>query len=70
MVFLGRTFLLLSLVLSLIFVVGFDKPKMIVIDPGHQEKADSSLEPDGPGSKGIKPKTTSGATGVSTKQSE
>jgi N-acetylmuramoyl-L-alanine amidase len=65
-----KLFLLLSLMLSLIFVVGFDRPQVIVIDPGHQEKADSSLEPDGPNSKVMKPKTTSGATGVSTKQPE
>jgi N-acetylmuramoyl-L-alanine amidase len=66
----SKFFLLLIFMLSLTFVVGFDTPKIIVIDPGHQEKADSSLEPDGPNSKVMKPKTTSGATGVSTKQPE
>jgi N-acetylmuramoyl-L-alanine amidase len=66
----GKFLLLLFSMLSLIFLVGFDKPPIIVIDPGHQEKADSSLEPDGPNSKAMKPKTTSGATGVSTKQPE
>jgi N-acetylmuramoyl-L-alanine amidase len=70
MVVQGKFFLLLIFMLSLIFVVGFDKPPIIVIDPGHQEKADNSLEPDGPNSKVMKPKTTSGATGVSTKQPE
>jgi N-acetylmuramoyl-L-alanine amidase len=68
---LGKSlFLVLCLVVILTFVVGFDKPRIIVIDPGHQEKADSSLEPDAPNSKVMKPKTTSGATGVSTKQPE
>jgi N-acetylmuramoyl-L-alanine amidase len=66
----GKFVVLLFFVISLIFVAGFSKPTIIVIDPGHQEKADSSLEPDGPNSKVMKPKTTSGATGVSTKQPE
>src|ERR1700730_10840030 len=66
----SKFLLLLLLMLSLIFLVGFDKPPIIVIDPGHQQKADSSQEPDGPNSNVMKPKTTSGATGISTKQTE
>jgi N-acetylmuramoyl-L-alanine amidase len=66
----SKLLLLLFSMLSLVFLAGFDKPPIIVIDPGHQEKADSSREPDGPNSKVMKPKTTSGATGISTKQPE
>lgn len=46
------------------------KEKIIVIDPGHQTKGDSSKEPIGPGATETKAKVTTGATGVSTKQTE
>ena len=46
------------------------KGKTIVIDPGHQTKGDSSKEPIGPGATETKAKVTTGATGVSTKQTE
>jgi N-acetylmuramoyl-L-alanine amidase len=39
---------------------------VVVIDPGHQAKADLQLEPIGPGSKVEKPKVAGGATGVVT----
>ncbi len=39
---------------------------MVVIDPGHQAKADNSLEPVGPGSKIMKAKVSSGTRGVVT----
>ena len=39
---------------------------VVVIDPGHQAKADLALEPIGPGSKTAKPKVAGGATGVAT----
>ncbi len=38
--------------------------KMVAIDPGHQSSGDSSTEPVGPGSKTLKAKVSSGATGV------
>lgn len=44
--------------------------KIIVIDPGHQAKGDSSKEPIGPGASETKTKVTTGATGISTKQTE
>jgi N-acetylmuramoyl-L-alanine amidase len=37
---------------------------VVVIDPGHQSRADNSLEPLGPGSTDKKPRITAGATGV------
>ncbi len=43
---------------------------VIVIDPGHQTKGDSSKEPIGPGATQTKAKVTTGATGVTTKQTE
>lgn len=43
---------------------------IIVIDPGHQTKANTAKEANGPGSKTKKMKVTGGATGVSTKQTE
>lgn len=39
---------------------------VVVIDAGHQAKADLALEPEGPGSKIKKPKVAGGATGVAT----
>lgn len=42
----------------------------VVIDAGHQQKANSSLEPIGPGAKQKKAKVTGGATGVRTRQPE
>lgn len=40
--------------------------KVIVIDAGHQTRAMSATEPNGPGSKTRKAKVTGGATGVAT----
>jgi N-acetylmuramoyl-L-alanine amidase len=40
---------------------------VVVIDPGHQQKADTALEPIGPGSTTKKEKVKGGATGVATK---
>ena len=39
---------------------------VVVIDPGHQGKGDSTKEPNGPGSSVMKARVTSGTTGVST----
>lgn len=44
--------------------------KRIVIDPGHQEHANSTLEPLGPGSDEMKAKVTGGTSGVSTGTAE
>lgn len=44
--------------------------RVVCIDPGHQQKANSSLEPVGPGSGSNKAKTSAGTTGVSTKTPE
>ncbi len=46
------------------------KDLLICIDPGHQEKGDSSLEPVAPGSSQTKAKVSSGASGVATKKPE
>ncbi|SDY59438.1 N-acetylmuramoyl-L-alanine amidase [Bacillus sp. 166amftsu] len=43
---------------------------LIVIDPGHQEKANLNLEPIGPGATEKKYKVTDGTTGVVTKKRE
>lgn len=43
---------------------------IICIDPGHQTKGNSDTEPLAPGSKIMKPKVTSGTTGVYTKVPE
>ncbi|KEK24496.1 N-acetylmuramoyl-L-alanine amidase [Bacillus gaemokensis] len=43
---------------------------LVVIDPGHQEKANLNLEPIGPGATKQKYKVTDGATGVVTKKRE
>lgn len=39
---------------------------VVVIDPGHQGRGDSTKEPNGPGSDVMKARVTSGTTGVST----
>ena len=46
------------------------RQKVIVIDAGHQKKANTQLEPIGPGAKQKKMKVTGGATGKYTRQSE
>lgn len=46
------------------------KQLVVVIDPGHQAKADLGVEPIGPGSPTLKTKVAGGATGVSTKVPE
>jgi N-acetylmuramoyl-L-alanine amidase len=43
---------------------------VVVLDPGHQAKADLAPEPIAPGSSETKEKATAGATGVVTKQQE
>ncbi|MGL5347814.1 MAG: N-acetylmuramoyl-L-alanine amidase [Peptostreptococcaceae bacterium] len=47
-----------------------EKQYVICIDPGHQEKGDSKLEPVAPGSGQQKARVSSGATGVATKKPE
>lgn len=39
---------------------------VVVIDPGHQGRGDSTKEPNGPGSSSMKARVTSGTTGVAT----
>jgi len=46
------------------------KPLVICIDPGHQSKANTALEPLGPGSNEMKIKVAGGTTGVVTKKPE
>ncbi|MFD4707945.1 N-acetylmuramoyl-L-alanine amidase [Gottfriedia sp. NPDC058432] len=46
------------------------KPLVICIDPGHQSKANTALEPLGPGSSEMKIKVAGGTTGVVTKKPE
>jgi N-acetylmuramoyl-L-alanine amidase len=41
-------------------------PLIVVIDPGHQSKADSGLEPIGPGSIAMQPKQTAGSSSSGT----
>lgn len=43
---------------------------VVVIDPGHQLRGDSTKEPNGPGSSTMKARVTSGTTGVSTRVAE
>lgn len=49
---------------------GKNSKKVVVIDPGHQRRGDNSKEPIGPGATEQKAKVTTGATGVSTGQTE
>ena len=46
------------------------KNKVVVIDPGHQLRGDSTPEPNGPNSSTMKARVTSGTTGVSTRVPE
>ena len=46
------------------------KNKVVVIDPGHQLRGDSTPEPNGPGSSTMKARVTSGTTGVATRVPE
>jgi N-acetylmuramoyl-L-alanine amidase len=46
------------------------RPLVVVLDPGHQAKADPAPEPIGPGSAESKEKATVGACGVATKRQE
>ncbi len=46
------------------------KPYVVVIDAGHQKKADLRTEPIGPGAKKRKPKVTAGTRGVATRKRE
>jgi N-acetylmuramoyl-L-alanine amidase len=43
---------------------------VVVIDPGHQSRGDSTLEPVGPGGDELKPRVTGGTTGVVTRVPE
>ncbi len=43
---------------------------VVVIDPGHQLRGDSTKEPNGPGSSTMKARVTSGTTGVATRVAE
>ena len=45
-----------------------NKESFVVIDPGHQQKANLNLEPIGPGATTQKYKVTDGTTGVVTKK--
>ena len=47
-----------------------EEAKVVVIDPGHQLRGDSTKEPNGPGSSTMKARVTGGATGVATKVAE
>ncbi|MFK2826633.1 N-acetylmuramoyl-L-alanine amidase [Bacillus sp. B190/17] len=47
-----------------------NKPFLVVIDPGHQEKANLEQEPIGPGAKETKYKVTGGTSGITTKKPE
>ncbi len=47
-----------------------DEEFLICIDPGHQEKGDSNLEPVAPGSYSKKARVSSGAAGIATKRPE
>jgi N-acetylmuramoyl-L-alanine amidase len=61
--------LLLALVLAAP-VGATARSSVVVLDPGHNAVATNETEPIGPGSRGRKPKSTTGATGVVTGQRE
>ena len=44
--------------------------KLVCVDPGHQRKQNTALEPNAPGSKIMKAKISSGTEGISTKKPE
>lgn len=76
----SRILVILAVIFSLIFVnmysnkLSMAKTKysdfVICIDPGHQSKGNSGLEPIAPGSKVMKAKVSSGTTGVFSKVPE